>query len=82
MFLKTGDKELDEIPTYIIYSLVALLFCIFPGAVAVYYSLRVIDDKKKGDAFNARYHGGSAKLFVIISYAAGLIVLAVQLFAR
>ena len=47
MFLKTGDKELDEIPTYIVYSVVALIFCIFPGAVALYYSFRVIDDKKK-----------------------------------
>ena len=82
MFLKTGDQELDEIPTYIVYSLFALIFCFFPGAVAVYYSIRVIDDKKKGDAFTARYHSGSAWLFVVISYVAGAIVLAVQLFVR
>ena len=82
MFLRTGDEELDSIPTYIVYSLFALVFCFFPGAVAVYYSMRVINDKKNGDAFTARYHAGSAKLFVIISYAAGLIVLAIQLFVR
>jgi len=82
MFLKTGDKELDEIPTYIVYSLFALIFCFFPGAVAVYYSMRVIDDKKKGDAFNARYHAGSAKLFVIISYSLGVIVLIYQILSR
>lgn len=82
MFLKTGDKELDEIPTYIVFSLIALIFCFFPGGIAVYYSMRVIDDKKKGDAFTARYHSGSAKLFVIISYGLGLIVLFVQLFVR
>ena len=79
MFLKTGDKELDKIPTYIIWSLVALIFCFFPGAVAVYYSLCVIDDEKKGDAFTARYHAGSAWLFAIISYALGVIVWPVQL---
>ena len=82
MFLKTGDEELDEIPTYIIYSLVALIFCFFAGGIAVYYSLRVIDDKKKGDAFTARYHAGSAKLFVIIAYALGLISLFVHYFVR
>lgn len=82
MFLKTGDPELDSIPTHIIWSLVALLFCFFPGAVAVYYSMRVIDDKKKGDAFTARYHAGSAKLFVIISYAMGVIVLIYQILSR
>ena len=72
MFFKTGDKELDEIPTSIVYSVVALIFCIFPGAVALYYLFRVIDDKKKGDAFTARYHAGNAKLFVTISYALGI----------
>ena len=82
MFLKTGDEELDRIPTYIIYSLVALVFCFFPGAVAVYYSMRVINDKKNGDAHTARYHAGSARLFVIISYVLGAVVLAVQLFVR
>ncbi len=82
MLLQTGDKELDEIPTYIIWRLVALIFCFFPGAVAVYYSLRVIDDKKNGDAFTARCHAGNARLFVIISYALGVIVWAVQLFIR
>ena len=82
MFLKTGDKELDEIPTYIVYSVVALIFCIFPGAIALYYSFRVIDDKKKGDAFTARYHAGSARLFVIISYTLGITVFIVKFFVR
>ena len=82
MFLKTGDEELDEISTYIVYSLVALIFCFFAGGIAVYYSMRVIDDKKKGDAFTARYHSGSAKLFVIIAYALGVISLVVNYLVR
>ena len=79
MFLKTGNKELDEIPTHIIWSLVALLFCILPGGIAVYYSMRVIDDKKKGDDFNAREHARSAKIFIVISYTLAVIVLIFQL---
>ncbi len=82
MFLKTGDKELDAIPTYIVFSLVALIFCFFPGAIAVYYSLRVIDDKKKGDAFTARYHASSAKLFVIVSYVIGIVAIAIRFFVK
>jgi hypothetical protein len=81
MFLKTGDKELDEIPTHIILSVIALLFCILPGGIALYYSFRVIDDKKKGDAFNAREHSRSAKIFVIVSFVLGLIVIAIRFFA-
>ncbi|MFT3744946.1 MAG: CD225/dispanin family protein [Pyrinomonadaceae bacterium] len=82
MFLKTGDPKLDEIPTHVIWSLVALLFCCFPGAIAVYYSMRAIDDKKKGDAFNAREHARSAKIFVVISYALAVIVMIFQLLGR
>ncbi len=82
MFLKTSDPKLDDIPTHIVWSLFALFFCCFPGAIAVYYSMRVIDDKKKGDAFNAREHARSAKIFVIISYALGVFALVVQLLSR
>lgn len=44
--------------------------------------MRVIDDKKKGDAFNAREHARSAKIFVITSYALGVFALVVQLLSR
>lgn len=62
---------------YLIPSIVVLIFCFWPLAIpALYFSLKANRAKRDGDLVAARERSERARLFVMLSVVAGVIVLA------
>ena len=70
---------LDSIPTYLIPSIVSLLFCLIPGIVAVVYAVQTRNAKQNGDLDGAERNSGRAKGWMIAAFAIGVFSLFAKL---
>jgi hypothetical protein len=61
---------------YLLWSIITLIFCFWPLAIpAVYFSVRCMNARNKGDIQEALRYSDRARLFVLLSVVGGLVVL-------
>lgn len=61
---------------YLLWSIITLIFCFWPLAIpAVYFSVRCMNARNRGDTQEAMRYSDRARLFVLLSVVGGLVVL-------
>ncbi len=67
---------------YLVLSILEILFCCWPAAIpAIAYAAKLLSCKDKGDNEGARRNADKAKLWIIISAAAGFVATVVYIIA-
>ena len=67
--------QIDEIPTYIIPSVISFLFCCLPAIMAIIFSILTIKAKKNGDYASAETYSASARTSMTGAFVLGAIAL-------
>lgn len=71
------DSSPPVVRDYLIPSILSLIFCFWPLAIpAVYFAVRTNSAKRSGDIETALRYSDKARLFLMISVVAGLLVAA------
>lgn len=70
----------EEVPNYLIHSVLCTLFCCLPmGVMAIVSASKANDLAKKGDIQGALEAAGKAKTYCQISFGVGLVVTAIYM---
>jgi hypothetical protein len=67
------EENIKAIPSYIVPSVISLIFCCLPGIVAVCFSVFTMRDKKEMNYASALSNSSRAKTWMYVSYILGII---------
>lgn len=67
------EENIEAIPSYIVPSVISLVFCCLPAIVAIYFSLFTIRDKREVNYASALSNSNRAKTWMYVSYILGII---------